>query len=83
MSKRAFQKAYTKYIFSKQQGLSGIEHKLQNLTDKNILLSRENAQLHKKIKAYEDSKTKFRQVSENEKNLNKMLFNAKRMIKQK
>lgn len=63
--------------------MSAVEQKLQSTTDKNIALSKENAELVRKLKNYEEGNKKFKQISENEKNLNKMLFNAKRLIKEK
>ena len=50
--------------------------------DKNQILSRENNELKSKLARAEDG-MKGSKFSENEKNLNKMLFNARRTIKEK
>lgn len=44
---------------------------------------RENTELNNKLKKVDEVSKKTKQLSENEKNLSKMLFNARRVIKEK
>lgn len=43
--------------------MSAVEQKLQSTTDKNIALSKENAELVRKLKNYEEGNKKFKQIS--------------------
>ena len=59
-----------------------MEQKLVHLQDKTQYLARENNELKSKV-SKEDRDSRTSKVSENEKNLNKMLFNARRVLKEK
>ena len=60
-----------------------MELRINNLNEKCMALTRENTELSNKLKKVDEVSKKTKQLSENEKNLNKMLFNARRVIKEK
>jgi hypothetical protein len=60
-----------------------MEHKLMQLQDKTQYLTKENHDLKSKINKSDDKDKVSVKQSDNEKNLNKMLFNARRLLKEK
>lgn len=60
-----------------------MEQRLTHLQDRNHYLSRENHELKGKMSKTDDKDRSSSKMSDNEKNLNKMLFNARRLLKEK
>lgn len=60
-----------------------MEQKLNQLQERNHFLARENQNLKGKVGKADEKERTHSKVSENEKNLNKMLFNARRLLKEK
>jgi len=60
-----------------------MEQKMILLQEKNHYLMKENHEMKTKLSKSDDKERVHSRVSDNEKNLNKMLFNARRLIKEK
>lgn len=61
--------------------MSAMEQKLMQLQERNHYLARENNNLKGKSAKNEERDRTNSKTSDNEKNLNKMLFNARRLLK--
>lgn len=60
-----------------------MEQRLMQLQERNHFLSRENNELKGKVSKTDIKDRSHSKISDNEKNLNKMVFNVRRLLKEK